>query len=118
MKLSKRFDRFKVEPDPTSAYLSAFRFNAEYFTNWPSQDNKTLSNIVGSRVKLILQESGRSDIRFGDTRFSIEGGDCVFVPPYAVYSAQTHENVRSFELLFNVFPYTREQEFLSQFGLT
>lgn len=118
MKLSKRFDRFKAEPDPTSTYLSTFRFDAEYFTNWPSQDHKTLSNIVGTRVKLILQESGLSEFAFGDTRFSIERGDCIFVPPYAVYSAKTHEKVNSYELFFNIFPITREQEFLGQFGLT
>lgn len=118
MKLSRRFDCFKAEADPISSYLSAFRFDAEYFTNWPRQDHKTLINIVGTRVKLILQERGQSELTFGDTRLSLEGGDCVFVPPYAIYSARTHADVNSYELLFNVFPITREQEFLGQFGLT
>lgn len=118
MKLSNRFDRYKAESDPTSAYLASFRFDAEYFTNWPQQDHKTLSNLVGTRVKLILQERGLSEIAFGETRLRVQSGDCVFVPPYAIYSAVTHEGVNSYELFFNIYPYAREQEFLGQFGLT
>lgn len=52
-----------------------------------------------------------------DTRLDLGPGNCVFIPPFTVYSAQTHEQVDSYEIFFNVYPVTREQEFLHQMRL-
>lgn len=118
MKRSNRLLCYKTPVDQTSAFLSSFRFQIDYLTCWPQQDHKTLSNLVSTYVKLILQTSGVSEIDSLDSHFILGPGDCVLVPPYAVYSARTHEQVRSYELFFNVYPITREQEFLHQLGFT
>ncbi|MDO5297893.1 MAG: AraC family transcriptional regulator [Clostridia bacterium] len=117
MKLSPRLNCFRTAPDQTSAYLSSFRFDVEFFTHWPQQDQKTLRNLVSSRIKLILQTNGHCDFFIRDTRLDLGPGSCVFIPPFTVYSAQTHEQVDSYELFFNVYPITREQEFLHQMQL-
>ena len=57
MKSYPRLSPYKTENAPLSAFLSEFRFDVEYFTNWPQQDHKTLRNIVGSQMKLVLLES-------------------------------------------------------------
>lgn len=62
MKSYPRLSPYKTENDPLSAFLSEFRFDVEYFTNWPQQDHKTLRNIVGSQMKLVLLESGHSTL--------------------------------------------------------
>ena len=118
MKISSRLLRYKTPVDQTSAFLNSFRFQIEYFTCWPQQDHKTLKNLVSTYIKLILQISGVSEVDSLDSHFTLESGDCVLVPPYAVYSARTHEQVCSYELFFNVYPITREQEFLHQLGFT
>lgn len=67
MKSYPRLSPYKTENDPLSAFLSEFRFDVEYFTNWPQQDHKTLRNIVGSQMKLVLLESGHSTL-FADKK--------------------------------------------------
>lgn len=118
MKPSVRLNQFKTHVDSTSAFLSGFRYETVYFTHWPQQDHKKLSNIVSTHIKLILQESGNSELTAQDARFEFRPGSCVLIPPYKVYSAQTHQDVDSFEIFFNVYPITREQEFLGQLGLS
>lgn len=117
MKPSKRLDCYKTTVDATSSFLSGFRFQIDYFSCWPKQDNKTLHNIVGTHIKLILQISGTADFDTRSTRFSLRSMDCVLVPPYAIYSARTHEGVQSYEIFFHIYPITREQEFLQCLGL-
>ena len=117
MKPSKRLDCYKTSVDATSSFLAGFRFQIDYFSCWPQQDHKTLDNIVGTHVKLVLQISGTADFDTRSTRFSLGPMDCVLVPPYAVYSARTHENVRAYEIFFHIYPITREQEFLQRLGL-
>ena len=93
MKPSRRLDCYKTSVDATSSFLAGFRFQIDYFSCWPQQDHKTLDNIVGTHVKLVLQISGTADFDTRSTRFSLGPRDCVLVPPYAVYSARTHEGV-------------------------
>ena len=118
MKPSKRLDTYKTGIDSVSAFLAGFRFQVDYFTCWPQQDHKTLNNIVSTHVKLVLQTSGTADFETRSTRFSLGSMDCVFMPPYAVYSARTHEDVRAYEIFFHIYPITREQEFLRRLELT
>ena len=117
MKPSKRLDCYKTSVDATSSFLAGFRLRIDYFSCWPQQDHKTLDNIVGTHVKLVLQISGTADFDTRSTRFSLGPMDCVVVPPYAVYSARTHENVQAYEIFFHIYPITREQEFLQRLGL-
>lgn len=42
MKLTERFNPFRADADPLSAYLADFRIEVDYFTHWPQQDFKTL----------------------------------------------------------------------------
>ena len=117
MKPSKRLDCYKTSVDATSSFLAGFRLRIDYFSCWPQQDHKTLDNIVGTHVKLVLQISGTADFDTRSTRFSLGPMDCVVVPPYAVYSVRTHENVQAYEIFFHIYPITREQEFLQRLGL-
>ena len=117
MKPSKRLDTYKTGVDNASAFLSGFRFQVDYFTCWPQQDHKTLTNIVGTHVKLVLQASGMADFETRSARFVLEPMGCIFMPPYTLYSARTHENVRAYEIFFHIYPITREQEFLRRLGL-
>ena len=59
MKLTERFDPFRADADPLSAYLADFRIEVDYFTHWPQQDFKTLKNLVSTRIKLVLQTQGQ-----------------------------------------------------------
>ena len=114
MKPSIRLNRFRISPDPLSSFLSGFRYDIVYFTNWPQQDNKSLNNIVSTCIKLVLQESGEAEITAGDTHLHIGAGSAVLIPPYTVYSAKTYEQVNSFEIFFNIIPVTHEQAFLTR----
>ncbi len=118
MKLSDRVERYRTSADPTSAYLAGFRFDVDYFTHWPQQDRKALKNLVSTRDKLVLQTRGSATLSTREDRFVLEAGSVALIPPYAVYNVQTHDGVDSYEVFFNLSPYTREQEFLQQFGLT
>lgn len=118
MKLSNRFDRFKAAADPTSDYLTNFCFEVEFFTHWPHQDHKTLNNLVGTHIKLVLLTHGMSEIITRQSHFDLSPGSVALIPPYSVYSAHTYEQVDSFEIFFNIKPITREQEFLEQFDFT
>ena len=112
MKTYPRLQTFRTQIDDTSAYLSQFRFDIDIFTDWPSQDHKTMRDLVGSRIKLILHERGECELTGQDARFTLKPGCVVLIPPYVVHNAKTGENVHSYELFFNVYPITREQEFL------
>ena len=112
MKSYPRLSPYKTENDPLSAFLSEFRFDVEYFTNWPQQDHKTLRNIVGSQMKLVLLESGHSTLFAGKKNYAMSAGSCLFIPPYTVYDAETFEGVNSYEIFFSIYPIVREQEFL------
>lgn len=117
MKQFPRLEQFRTAVDETSAYLHEFRFDVDYFTHWPHQDRKSLRNIVSTRIKLVLQESGQSDLTTQTARFAFGPGSLLILPPYTVYSANTYDGVDSFEIFFNIHPITREQEFLHQLGL-
>ena len=56
MDTSKRLNQFRIQKDPISAYLDQFRLDIDYFTNWPNQSGKTLKNIIGTHIKIILVE--------------------------------------------------------------
>lgn len=112
MKSYPRLSPYKTETDPLSAFLSDFRFDVEYFTNWPQQDHKTLRNIVSAQTKFILLESGHSTVYSDKKRYSLSAGSCLLIPPYTLYDAETSEGVNSYEVFFNVYPIVREQEFL------
>lgn len=116
MKPSSRLERFKTSIDDTSSFLAACRFSVDYFTCWPTQDHKTLTNIVGTQPKLVLHFSGTAHLETRNTYISIKPMDCVFVPPYIVYSACTYEGVHSYEIFFHIYPHVREQEFLQRLG--
>ncbi len=112
MKSYPRLSPYKTETDPLSTLLSEFRFDVEYFTNWPQQDHKTLRNIVGSQMKLILIESGNSILVSDKKNYTMSAGSCLLIPPYTVYDAETFEGVHSYEVFFSIYPAVREQEFL------
>ncbi|MEE0297984.1 MAG: AraC family transcriptional regulator [Christensenellales bacterium] len=112
MKSYPRLSPYKTENDPLSAFLSEFRFDVEYFTNWPQQDHKTLRNIVGSQMKLVLLESGHSTLFADKKNYAMSAGSCLFIPPYTVYDVETFEGVNSYEIFFSIYPIVREQEFL------
>lgn len=118
MKHFPRLEQFKTAPDPTSAFLREFRCDIDYFTHWPQQDRKTLRNIVSPRIKFVLQRSGESLLTTQSTQFSLGPGSLLYLPPYTVYSASTFDEVDSYELMFNIHPITREQEFLHRLGLS
>lgn len=63
MRLSNRFNSYKVEQDALSTYLGSFDFRVEYFSDWPDQANKKLTNISPMRTKLVLQERGICQIQ-------------------------------------------------------
>lgn len=71
MKLTERFDPFRADADPLSAYLSDFRFEVDYFTHWPQQDFKTLKNLVSTRIKLVLQTQGQAELTAGSEHFTL-----------------------------------------------
>lgn len=98
MKSYPRLSPYKTENDPLSAFLSEFRFDVEYFTNWPQQDHKTLRNIVGSQMKLVLLESGHSTLFADKKNYAMSAGSCLFIPPYTVYDVETFEGVNSYEI--------------------
>ena len=112
MKSYPRLSPYKTETDPLSTLLSEFRFDVEYFTNWPQQDHKTLRNIVSSQMKLILIESGNSILVSDKKNYAMSAGSCLLIPPYTVYDAETFEGVHSYEVFFSIHPAVREQEFL------
>lgn len=112
MKSYPRLSPYKTEADPLSTFLSEFRFDVEYFTNWPQQDHKTLRNIVSSQMKLILIESGNSILVSDKKNYAMSAGSCLLIPPYTVYDAETFEGVHSYEVFFSIYPAVREQEFL------
>lgn len=112
MKSYPRLSPYKTETDPLSTFLSEFRFDVEYFTNWPQQDHKTLRNIVSSQMKLILIESGNSILVSDKKNYAMSAGSCLLIPPYTVYDAETFEGVHSYEVFFSIYPAVREQEFL------
>ena len=112
MKSYPRLSPYKTETDPLSTLLSEFRFDVEYFTNWPQQDHKTLRNIVSSQMKLILIESGSSILVSDKKNYAMSAGSCLLIPPYTVYDAETFEGVHSYEVFFSIYPAVREQEFL------
>lgn len=112
MKSYPRLSPYKAETDPLSTLLSEFRFDVEYFTNWPQQDHKTLRNIVSSQMKLILIESGNSILVSDKKNYAMSAGSCLLIPPYTVYDAETFEGVHSYEVFFSIYPVVREQEFL------
>ena len=112
MKSYPRLSPYKTETDPLSTLLSEFRFDVEYFTNWPQQDHKTLRNIVSSQMKLILIESGNSILVSDKKNYAMSAGSCLLIPPYTVYDAETFEGVHSYEVFFGIYPAVREQEFL------
>lgn len=112
MKSYPRLSPYKTETDPLSTLLSEFRFDVEYFTNWPQQDHKTLRNIVSSQMKLILIESGNSILVSDKKNYAMSAGSCLLIPPYTVYDAETFEGVHSYEVFFSIYPAVREQEFL------
>lgn len=118
MKLSSRFEAYKANPDPLSVYLSSLRFDIAYMTHWPQQDHKQLNDIVSTHIKVVLQAGGTADLTSQNACFHLEAGSVLFIPPYTVYSAHTHENVDSYELFFNIHPILREQEFLGKMNLT
>ena len=118
MKLTERFDPFRADADPLSAYLSDFRFEVDYFTHWPQQDFKTLKNLVSTRIKLVLQTQGQAELTAGSEHFTLAPGSVMLIPPYSVYSASTFDHVDSYEVFFNLHPFTREHAFLQQFGFT
>lgn len=118
MKLSERFDPFRADADPLSTYLSDFRFEVDYFTHWPQQDFKTLKNLVSTRIKLVLQIRGTAELTAQSGHFTLTPGSVMLIPPYSVYSASTFDGVDSYEVFFNLHPFTREHEFLHQFGFT
>ncbi len=111
MKSYPRLSPYKTETDPLSTFLSEFRFDVEYFTNWPQQDHKTLRNIVSSQMKLILIESGNSMLVSDKKNYAMSAGSCLLIPPYTVYDAETFEGVHSYEVFFSIYPAVREQEF-------
>lgn len=117
MKQYPRLEYYKTAIDETSGYLGKFCYDIDYFTHWPEQNQKKLRNIVSSRIKFILQKSGESCLITQNTHFSIGADSLVVVPPYTVYSAETYNEVDSFEIFFNVCPITREQEALHYFGI-
>lgn len=112
MKSYPRLSPYKTETDPLSTLLSEFRFDVEYFTNWPQQDHKTLRNIVSSQMKLILIESGNSILVSDKKNYAMSAGSCLLIPPYTVYDAETFDGVHSYEVFFSIYPAVREQEFL------
>lgn len=112
MKHYPRLLAYKAESDPLSAFWSGFRFDIDYFTNWPQQDQKTLRNIVVPYVKLLLLERGSNELHADGRRFCMQPGDCLLIPPYTVHDMQTFEGVHCYELFFSVQPIVREQEFL------
>ena len=115
MDTSKRLNQFRIQKDPISAYLDQFRLDIDYFTNWPNQSGKILKNIIGTHIKIILVERGNCEIMIQDTKYKLSGGDCLIIPPYTIYNAVTgNEPINSYEIFFNVYPITREQEFLSR----
>lgn len=118
MKLTERFDPFRADADPLSAYLSDFRFEVDYFTHWPQQDFKTLKNLVSTRIKLVLQTQGQAELTAQSEHFTLAPGSVMLIPPYSVYSASTFDHVDSYEVFFNLHPFTREHAFLQQFGFT
>lgn len=118
MKLTERFNPFRADADPLSAYLADFRIEVDYFTHWPQQDFKTLQNLVSTRIKLVLQTQGRADLTAQNEHFLLAPGSVMFIPPYCVYSASTFDHVDSYEIFFNLHPYAREHGFLQQFGFT
>lgn len=118
MKLTERFVPFRAAADPLSAYLADFRFEVDYFTHWPQQDFKTLKNLVSTRVKLVLQTQGKAELTARGEHFALAPGSVTLIPPYSVYSASTFDHVDSYEIFFNLHPFTREHEFLQQFGFT
>lgn len=118
MKLSSRFEAYKANPDALSVYLSSLRFDIAYMTHWPQQDNKKLDHIVSTHIKVVLQAAGTAELTSQNAHFELTAGSVLFIPPYTVYSAHTHENVDSYELFFNVHPILREQEFLGKMNLT
>ena len=118
MKSYPRLSPYKTETDPLSTLLSEFRFDVEYFTNWPQQDHKTLRNIVSSQMKLILIESGNSILVSDKKNYAMSAGSCLLIPPYTVYDAETFEGVHSYEVFFSIYPAVREQEFLQYVHFT
>ena len=118
MKLTERFDPFRADADPLSAYLSDFRFEVDYFTHWPQQDFKTLKNLVSTRIKLVLQTQGQAELTARSEHFMLDAGSVMLIPPYSVYSASTFDHVDSYEVFFNLHPFTREHACLQQFGFT
>ena len=118
MKLTERFNPFRADADPLSAYLADFRFEVDYFTHWPQQDFKTLKNLVSTRIKLVLQTQGQAELTAGSEHFTLAPGSVMLIPPYSVYSASTFDHVDSYEVFFNLHPFTREHAFLQQFGFT
>ena len=97
MKLTERFNPFRADADPLSAYLADFRIEVDYFTHWPQQDFKTLQNLVSTRIKLVLQTQGRADLTAQNEHFLLAPGSVMFIPPYCVYSASTFDHVDSYE---------------------
>ena len=71
MDTSKRLNQFRIQKDPISAYLDQFRFDIDYFTNWPNQSGKTLKNIIGTHIKIILVERGNCEIMIQDTKYKL-----------------------------------------------
>jgi len=118
MKLSSRFEAYKANPDSLSVYLSGLRFDIAYMTHWPQQDHKKLDHIVSTHIKVVLQAAGTAELTSQNAHFELAAGSVLFIPPYTVYSAHTHENVDSYELFFNIHPILREQEFLGKMNLT
>lgn len=74
MKLTDRFNPFRADADPLSAYLADFRIEADYFTHWPQQDFKTLQNLVSTRIKLVLQTQGQAELTAGSEHFTLTPG--------------------------------------------
>ena len=115
MKQSLRLNSYRIQKDSLSAYLDPLRLDIDYFTNWPNQSGKVLRNIVGTHIKIIILKEGFCEFEFQNRRYQLHGGDCLIITTYNVYSAITGEApLNSYELFFNVYPITREQELLTQ----
>ena len=116
MKVFERLNQFKTETDDITEYLSKFQFSITHYTCWPEQDRKQLKNIVSTQIKLVLMESGESEVTMAGTKIHASAGDCIVIAPYTVYNAQSFDNVKSYEIFFNVLSAAREHEFLQYLG--
>lgn len=113
-----RLENYRVKKDFISAYLCSIQFEIQYFTHWPDQQNKQLKNRITPFIKVVLVEQGEMEIELNGKAVTLLQGDCLIIPPFTLYCSRSSQKfVNTYEIFFNVYPITREQEFLQQLKL-